>query len=203
MPRSRPASMRTRTSTGWRANAPARSTRWCAKPGPSTSANAIRWPCSRSAATAAANCSRIRTSTCWRWPGRTCRRSRRKRWPRSSPRCGTPACRSATRCVPPRNAAARPPKTSPCSPRCWKPARWSRMNPISNACATRSRRAMSAARAATSPTSARNWRRGTRASATPPTTSSPTSRKARAACATCRRCTGWRCACSAPPTSRH
>jgi [protein-PII] uridylyltransferase len=43
-----------------------------AMPGSAASRKATRWPCSRWAATGAANCSRNPTSTCWCWPNPTC-----------------------------------------------------------------------------------------------------------------------------------
>src|SRR5690606_23924703 len=114
-PRSPRASTPRKTSIACWPRAPARWTSGCAAPGSAASGRSRpTWGCSRSVATAAGNCSRIPTSTCWCWPNP--RRSAPSTMPwRGCSRCsGTPACRSATRCARPRNAARPRPPTSRC-----------------------------------------------------------------------------------------
>src|SRR5690606_2285967 len=96
------------TSTAcWRC-ARGRSTCCCARPGHAACRTVPGWPCSPWAATAAASCSRARTSTCWCSARRRRNAPTRPRSPASSPCCGTSACRSAMPCV--RRPGAPPPR---------------------------------------------------------------------------------------------
>ena len=168
------------------------STPWCAMPGSAACRKAMRWPCSRSAAMAAVNCSRSRTSTCWCWPSPTCN-SRRN------------AALGALRCV----AVGRGPASQPRSALRRRvhrgrrrPDRADRVDRGASAgglgrgggSAARGRRAGSACgrRVHSSRPRSPSSASATRASATPRTTWNPTSRTARAACATCTCWAGWR-----------
>ena len=147
-----------------------------------------RWPCSRSAATAAANCipqSDIDLLVLAEPRVQTAARTRRCR--ASSRCCGTPAwpaghavrSAGAMRARRARRHHRADRADGSCGRwrrRCARESRWSR----------RCRRSRCGRRRTTSRPSARSSARATRASTTPPTTSNPTSRKARAACATCR-----------------
>ena len=88
--------------------------------------SAASWRWSRSAASAAASCSPIPTSTCWCCCRRTTRAASSRRASRpSSASAGTPGWRSAPACAPSPNAWRRPAATSRCRPRCSSRACWS------------------------------------------------------------------------------